>query len=48
MKTKQKCCWNCKEIEKYDNFGFCRKYNVEIGLELAKKDRVCRDWEKEA
>jgi len=38
-------CINCPMFERHVNWGLCTKYGVEIGLVLAKKARVCKDWE---
>jgi hypothetical protein len=41
------CCSHaCFEHKKGDLAGYCRKYNVYILVELAKKQKIC-DYEKD-
>lgn len=43
LRTSPKCI-DCPMFERYVNWGLCKRYHVEIGLVLAKKARVCKDW----
>jgi hypothetical protein len=41
-----KTCTKCREFEKIaENMGFCRKFNFQVGMNLAKADRVCEGME---
>lgn len=43
---KKDCCIRHNCFEKYyGNVGRCKKYGFEVGMELAKKARVCQDFE---
>jgi len=45
---KPKSCVKCPKFERVaENAGFCHKYGWQIGIEVAKRDVVCRDMEEE-
>lgn len=39
-------CAYCKYFERFSHhLGVCKKYGFEITLEMAKKSRICKDFE---
>lgn len=36
-------CWNCPKLEKIGNYGYCPDLNLEMSLEVAKRERLCRE-----
>jgi hypothetical protein len=45
-KSKLENCVECKEFDEVAlNYGYCKKHRVSISMALARKMRVCNDWE---
>jgi len=46
-KAKQQTCLTCQHFDRFaENIGLCRKFNFEVWVSLARKDRACRGMEE--